>query len=255
MKNEKIQVIFILKCIRRKIYCHIEQIRIKKYRNKFKGKRCFIIGNGPSLKVSDLEKLKQNKELCFGTHRIYEIYSQTKWRPSFYCAQDQKLIINSYNDINNIDVKSKFIGVVDTKIRKLINNGVFINLKEEGFYPNLPKFSNDIVKNGVYEGYTVTYMCLQIAAYMGFKEIYLLGMDHRYSVMINEKGIIEKHEGIQDHFSSNDKIENIPAIYQSTLAYKAAKKYADTHGIKIINLTRGGNLEVFSRMDFDELFS
>lgn len=246
---------FLIRRIHRKICNCIEQIKIKKFKNKYKGKRCFIIGNGPSLRVSDLEMLKQNKELCFGTHRIYEIFDQTDWRPTFYCAQDQKLIINSHDDINNIKNNNKFIGVVDTKIRKLINKGLFVNLKEESFYPNLPKFSNDIVKNGVYEGYTVTYMCLQIAVYMGFKEVYLLGMDHRYSVTINERGEIENYNGIQDHFSSNDKIENIPEIFRSTLAYEAAKKYADTHGIKIYNLTRGGNLEVFARKNFDELFT
>lgn len=246
---------FFIRRIHRKIFNCIEQIKIEKFKNKYKGKRCFIIGNGPSLRVSDLEILKQNNELCFGTHRIYEIFDQTEWRPTFYCAQDQKLILNSYDDINNIKNKNKFIGIVDAKIRKLINKSIFVNLKDERFYPNPPKFSKDIAKNGVYEGYTVTYMCLQIAVYMGFKEIYLLGMDHRYAVTMNEKGEIENHKGVQDHFSSKDKIESIPEIFRSTLAYETAKKYADEHGIKILNLTRGGYLEVFARMDFDELFT
>ena len=38
-------------------------------------------------------------------------------------------------------------------------------------------------------------------------------------------------------------------------AYKIAKKYAETHGIKIYNATRGGEMEVFERVDFDSLFA
>ena len=33
--------------------------------------------------------------------------------------------------------------------------------------------------------------------------------------------------------------------------YKAAKQYADLHGIRICNATRGGKLEIFERVDFD----
>lgn len=36
--------------------------------------------------------------------------------------------------------------------------------------------------------------------------------------------------------------------------YQAARRYAETHGIKIYNATRGGELEVFERVDFDSLF-
>ena len=35
--------------------------------------------------------------------------------------------------------------------------------------------------------------------------------------------------------------------------YKSAKEYADSNGIKIINCTRGGMLEVFPRMSLEEV--
>ena len=44
------------------------------------------------------------------------------------------------------------------------------------------------------------------------------------------------------------------AIDEATLSYQAAKQYAQTHGIKIKNATRGGKLNVFQRVDFDSLF-
>ena len=36
-------------------------------------------------------------------------------------------------------------------------------------------------------------------------------------------------------------------------AYKVAKQYADDHNIKIYNATRGGKLEVFERVDLDDI--
>ena len=215
------------------------------------GGRCFIIGNGPSLKTEDLNKL--NGEICFSSHRIYHIFSETDWRPAYYCAQDEALINASANEIShNVHAVKKMIGIIDGHNYKKIEDACYIRLIPEEFYPELPNFSENPVE-GIFEGYTVTYMCIQLAVYMGFKEIYLLGVDHNYSVTYAPDGNIEKQEGVQDHFSKKDYIANIPQIYRSTLAYKAAKKYADGHGIKIYNATRGGRLEVFERVDFDSL--
>lgn len=233
--------------------------RVRKKRSELKslhniqeGKRCFIIGNGPSLRVEDLSKLKD--EICFASHRIYHIYSETDWRPTYYCAQDRDLICNSAHEIGDrVRAKKKLIGIVSGGKYKKIKNACYLPLIFEEFYPNLPHFSENIVK-GIYEGYTVTYMCIQVAVYMGFKEIYLLGVDHNYSVVRTSDGKIERHGELQDHFSTDDSITNIPQLYKSTLAYEAAKKYAEEHGIKIYNATRGGRLEVFERIDFDRLF-
>lgn len=225
--------------------------RIKKFKDLHKGERCFIIGNGPSLRVEDLEKL--NNEICFGTHRIYNLFEKTKWRPLYYCAQDIKLINESYKEINDMKLKNKFIAVVKDVRYKKLNAKNFIELKYESFYPELPKFSEDI-SECIYEGFTVTYMCLQIAVYMGFKEIYLLGVDHTYSQSINPDGTIQINKNIKDHFyERGDVMTYLPQTYRSTLGYRKARQYADSHNIKIFNATRGGALEEFERIDFDEI--
>ena len=58
--------------------------RIAALKDKYKGKRCFICGNGPSLKAEDLNILSQRGEYTFGMNRIFKIFPQTEWRPSFY---------------------------------------------------------------------------------------------------------------------------------------------------------------------------
>lgn len=221
-----------------------------KYKNKHFNERCFIIGNGPSLTANDLNKLK--REVCFASNRVYEIFDRTDWRPTYYCIQDRKAIRRIKEDIYKKIQSTKFVGIVKSHLYPNIKEVNFINLVSEDFFPNMPKFSCDVSKC-IYEGSTVTYMCIQLAIYMGFKMIYLLGVDHNYSVTRNPDGTISKQD-VQDHFSSKDKITNIPKLYNSALAYQAAKKYADEHGIKIYNATRGGKLEVFERVDFDSLF-
>lgn len=222
--------------------------RIVSLHNSHQGERCFIVGNGPSLKTEDLLKIKDIPS--FASNRIYEIYDSTDWRPTFYCIQDYKLIKKHYKTVNQKVDDIKYVGMVKSRPYPKIENAVFLNLIWKEYKPNPAPFSEDIA-DCIYGGSTITYMCLQMAIYMGFKEIYLLGIDHNYSIMIDENGQMVKQENLQDHFSKNDQIENIPHLDNSTLAYKAARQYADSHGIKIYNATRGGKLEVFERIDFD----
>ncbi len=224
---------------------------ILQMKNKHLGKRCFIIGNGPSLDPKDLDKLKN--EICFGTNGIYNIYDKTNWRPTYYCVSDKNIIYKKRNIIGAQSVRDKFVGIPETFPCPDIHNVHYVKQIDEEFYPDLPEFSDDM-RTCIYGGATVTYMCIQIAVYMGFKEIILLGVDHNYSITLNQYGKVERHDDIIDHFSDKDKIASIPSLYKTELAYKAAKKYADEHGIKIYNATRGGKLEVFERVDFDTLF-
>ena len=224
--------------------------KIVKFKNAYEGKRCFIVGNGPSLTLEDLEKIRN--EYCFGTHRVYQIFDKTQWRPTFYCAQDYKLIQDSSDEISRMDNENKFLGMVATNKYKNIAKATYIRMILKPFYPELPLFSEDMLK-GFYEGFTVTYMCLQLAIYMGFKEIYLIGVDHNYSIELNPDGTLKEDKSIKDHFSDDDKITNIPQTFKSTLAYISAQKYAEKHNIMIYNLTRGGKLDAFPRKKLEEI--
>lgn len=225
---------------------------LEKYRNLHSGERCFIIGNGPSLLLHDLEKLE--KEFTFATHRIFNIYEKTNWRPTYYVAQDLKLIDKYKNEINQL-FTPKFIPInVNWKMRqKVIDKCVFFYLKKEDFYPQLPRFTEDASKK-IYEGFTVTYSTIQLAVYMGFSEIYLLGIDFNYSKSINFKGDIVINKDAKDYFTNdaNNNI-NLPNLDYSLLAYKSAKQYCERNNISIYNATRGGKLDIFERINFDDV--
>ena len=222
--------------------------------NSHIGETCFIIGNGPSLRVEDLDKLK--KSFCFASNKIFNLFNETSWRPTYYCISDINVMYDILNKFNIDKISNNvFLGIHYRYKYPVVNGANYVRLIYEDFYPGFPNFSDDATI-GIYEGFTVTYMALQLAIYMGFKTIYLLGIDHNYSFSLNPDGTVIQNSNIKDHFSGENELtsKNAPALYKTTIAYQAAKKYADKHDIKIYNATRGGKLEVFERVDFDSLF-
>ena len=115
-----------------------------------------------------------------------------------------------------------------------------------------PAFSTDLTK-GIYTIATVTYTLIQLARYMGFTEIYLLGVDHKYANEIKKDGTVVKNEGVKSYFGNQQKLENniVAASWEMELAYQYAEKYSRENGFRIYNATRGGYLEVFERISLE----
>lgn len=247
--------------------------KIKEFNNKHIGKRCFIIGNGPSLKISDLEKI--NNEISFASNSIYALYAHTDWRPTYYCATDsvfcKQIMSEKKNVIMLLDgCKAAFTSITgegiyykdDADIEKLYYIRSLTKRLNDGF----PEFSVDCSKY-VYSSSTITYSMLQLAIYMGIKEIYLLGIDFSFSVERYNNRIIknnvynhmkeievEEKKGVSKALIAKYGVSYLADMDLQLAGYQKAKQYADAHGIKIYNATRGGKLEVFPRVDFDSLF-
>ena len=224
-------------------------------KGKYAGQRCFIIGNGPSLRAADLDKLKN--EYTFAFNRIYYIFDQTDWRPTFYCTQDNKIATSSAADIM-ANIKTPYLfAPINLKWYEgaELESDYFFRARFAG--EEVPEFSEDIA-DFIGAGNTVAYTAIQLAAYMGFTEIYLLGVDHSFQTYQDKDGNIITDPNAKDYFSdkyNQDKDQLfIPKLDVSTLSYMAARTYAEQHPLTIYNATRGGKLEVFPRVDFDELF-
>ena len=218
--------------------------QIEYFHNIHSGKRCFIVANGPSLRVEDLDKLYENKEYCFGMNCIYYIFDNTKWRPTYYVMDDENGLRNDNGEVDKLGGIVSFLGDTSSIFwAKKHREDIYKYHKCYNYKNELPKFSEDCSRK-IYTGVTVTYSCMQLAAYLGFTEIYLLGVDFSYA----------NTGGVYKHFYGETKAESIGFHKYVANAYKAAKQYTDTHGIKIYNATRGGKLEIFDRVDFDKLF-
>lgn len=222
------------------------------FRNKYAGRRCFVIGTGPSLTVADLEAL--SNEITFASNGIYKIFPETDWRPTFYSVSDgqyyESLGIENMEEVQRLE---KFYPWDLTNNHQLLNCHFFFRLMKFG--RRLPRFSVRADKY-LYEGSTVTYFMLQLAAYMGFKEIYLLGIDFSYSISVDNKGRVIKNKEAKDYFTKGEDASKnpvLPNLQASLYSYQAANKYADSFGFKIYNATRGGKLEVFERKNLDSV--
>lgn len=227
-----------------------EMKKLSALRDVHKGERCFIIGTGPSLRIEDLETLRN--EYTFAPNRIFELFNKTDWRPTYYICQDSTIIHNFSEKIRMLSTKNSFLPV-NYKAEFKGDHYRFFVLKEQLYYPNSAPFSKDVSKY-LGQGYTVTYGAIQMAIYMGFSEIYLLGIDHNYNIIRDAKGRpVKKDVGSNYVKGMTNFMQNLPRVEESTIAYETAEKISKKMGVKIYNATRGGKLEAFERIDFDKI--
>lgn len=228
-------------------YCNKQIIQ---YRKKHKDQRCFIVATGPSLSTQDLDKLNRNGEVCISMNRIYNIFERTEWRPDYYMIEDRIMIEDLRREIADLDLPVKFVPTVPECFweQNNIKNVVQYQLALLDAGEALPFFSS-IAEQCIYEGTTVTYACIQMAVYMGFRDIYLLGVDFNYS-----NDLYDEKNHFQGYQSDKRVRLNDVSPKQMEAAYRSARNYAKENGIHIYNATRGGKLEVFERVEFDDLF-
>jgi hypothetical protein len=242
--------------------------KIKELKDKYKGEMCFIVGNGPSLRIEDLDKLTGKH--CFATNGIYQMYSHTRWRPEFYFSQDS-LFVRDFlaRDLEKVMDSDVIFTSINSKMidfNQKYNNIRYMRLYYEEDDCGLPKFSTDCDKI-INLSCTVTYSMLQMAVYMGFQTIYLIGMDCSFFYEQLEDGTVICNDNVKDYGDIIEELyKEVPEDtkgekgvwaaerYQHIKGFKAAKKFAENNNIKIYNATRGGKLEVFERVDFDSLF-
>lgn len=228
-----------------------ERLRQKKLKNKYQGRRCFIIGNGPSLRAEDLDRLQN--EISFASNFIFKIYDRTKWRPTFYAMIDY-YVLDKIPDFVQENKSSTILipreraiasGKVYDEVLYFDRKTSYVRASQSAVEKTTTQilFSDDL-EEGTFGGDTVTYDMMQMAVYMGFSEIYLLGMDHTMpssgKAHFYEKELVEK--GLEYN------------MQLMTQAYRVADEAARERGTHIYNATRGGRLEVFPRVAFDSLF-
>lgn len=239
------------------------RISIQRYKNFYDGRRCFIIGNGPSLTIRDLEKLREYGEISIASNSIYNLFPKTEWRPEIYTVHDFQEIKKTHEKISAVKADLKIIAMSAAGRLYDIDGAVLLRLIEPS--EGEVRFSDDISRC-VYDGGTVTYVSIQCAVYMGFKEIILIGVDHSFAIEKTKDGRIITNSKITNHFQDyqtkefwgNGQKDEEAVIFPldfATSAFVSAKRYADEHGVRILNATRGGKLEVFERVDFDSLFA
>lgn len=234
-------------------------LQLDAYKDIYKGqkKRAFVVATGPSLTIGDLEKLKA--EITFSVNGVFQIYGKTSWRPTYYGILDifvyQRFVENGIRfDFDRIATKQAF---VDMSMRKELKKNhesekkiSFVPVFRFDHYMNFNSrhfgFSKDL-RRGHFSTWTVTNFAINLAVYMGIEEIYLLGVDCSYTGKKQyANGVVDPKAMSQD--------EAYRTQQKMTDSYQYVKKQLDSLGIHVYNATRGGELEVFERRNFDDLF-
>lgn len=237
-----------------------EERKLLAYKDRENRKICVVVGNGPSLKAEDLEWLREKKIPCFASNKIYKIFDQTSWRPDYYACVDDKVFQQNYIDIMEkitcpIFLSNRFIGKAPGIVRKnegtnIIYINYFTNRGRMSFYRNPAIFIS---------GGSVTFVLIQLAWMMGFREIYLLGCDNSYYRQGNDAPgtVLGANDVGQGYFCENylkqDEVMVLGDLGKCERGYNIAKKYVQEHGGGIYNATRGGKLEVFQRIKLEDI--
>lgn len=226
-------------------------------KNIFQGQRCFIIGNGPSLNLMDLEIMKN--EITMSCNGSIDLFEKTVWRPTCFFGGDSQFLSEKLINKNAWDNLLGKVRFVFTTLRSSLykeydlgyQNLYFLDLRRKR---ETIEFSEDICEK-TFDAGTTLYAMIQVAVYMGISKIYLIGVDFSFKNQIDLEGKLTINMNLSDHMREiKQNSEGIYAVDVMLNGYRYALEYAKKNNIKIYNATRGGKLEVFERVDFNDLF-
>jgi len=215
-----------------------------------KGQRAFIIGNGPSLRQTDLSKLKG--EFTFGLNRIYLMFPELGFHTTYYVAVNDLVIEQCRDDILTLPMP-KFLS---WRTHHIFPPGPPPATFLYTTYDN-PAFARD-VRGRVWESATVTYVALQLAYHMGFEQVILIGVDHNFVSKGEANKTIVSEGDDPNHFSpayfGKGFRWQLPDLETSEIGYRLARQAYEAAGRQVLDATIGGKLTIFPKVDYSSLF-
>lgn len=213
--------------------------------NKFKGYRCVIIGNGPSLNKMDLSILRD--EYTFGLNRIYLLFERMGFETSYLVTTNGLVLKQFVDDLKQ--VKSlKIFNWLHRDLYQIDSSTVFLCAKPGS------TITGNIV-NGYYLGAgSVTNLALESAFYMGFSEVILIGVDHTY----REQGqggipVVSKGED-RNHFSPDyfgkGTVWQLPNYEIMEHGFRQNQRLFEESNRIVVDATLNGNLNIFRKVNF-----
>lgn len=217
-------------------------------KGRFAGQRCFVVATGPSLRSEDLDRIRG--EHSFSMNSCLLAWEKTRWRPDFYLIQDRYvyerlaplLAGEAGAQLPEVWVSSQIAAACPVPWRfetfplHELDHKMF-HLRGWGSF----RFSEDCY-SCIYDGYSVTFSALQMACYMGFREIYLLGCDCNYNQA-------------QTHFIPYGYRDPKAAVMGDKMlaGHAAFRRFAEAQGVRVFNCTRGGMLDVYPRVPLETI--
>ena len=221
--------------------------------------RAFVIGNGPSLKPPQLEKIHQNEDVSFGVNRIHLIYPQTKWRPTYFVMMDfsnsllyrEDIALHSllgYECHLRSDILAKYLEwCVKHRDMPVMHN---LRVLERCNHIDCERRTSDGWHEPICQMGGSVPSAIQMAVEMGHNPIYTVGMDG------NKQGNAENNF-IAGYIDPDAVMVDTARIANETtkLALQIAKRECNDRGVELIDSTVGGSAYgALPEVDFWGLF-
>ncbi len=232
--------------------------KLTNFKNKYQG-RCFIVANGASLNKTPLDLLED--EATFGMNMVSLIFDRTIWRPDFMVVTTTALGDDRYGPIIREGIMDSDWAFVWDEFQgdlrlELEDNIVFIPVIHTDHIDHLDannEFWPKVLGRGISKFATSTFSTLQIAVYMGFNPIYLVGVDMEWKTFEGSNDVNHFHPAYNSVSRTEEQYSETSMAQQR--AYEIAKVATDKARVEVFNATVGGKLEVFPRVEFEGLFS
>jgi len=224
--------------------------RLASLRDRHRGQRCFILGNGPSLRETDLRRLRH--EFTFGMNRIYLHFPHMGFATTYYVAVNTLVIEQCADDILRLTMP-RFL---TWRGRRWLPRGADVTFIDTD-YTGPEVFAADVTGR-VFEGSTVTFVALELAYHMGFEQVVLVGIDHNFATQGRPNVTVVSDGDDRDHFSTayfgRGFRWQLPDLEASERAYRLAREAFERDGRQVVDATPGGKLTVFPKIEYEALF-
>ena len=222
---------------------------MKKCQGTHPGEKAIIMCNGPSLLNVDFDLLKGH--YVFGLNKINLLFDKHDFRPSSIVSVNRFVIEQNIDFFNATDIPL----YIDSAAHRLIanrRNVVFLHSSP------LYRFARDCSMS-IFQGYTVTFVAMQLAYHMGFSSVALVGCDHKFAVSgpANKtvgSGAIDASHFDPRYFSGGVKWQ-LPDLRASEFYYALAKDMYEAGGRRLVNCTQGGELEILERSSLKDFLA
>lgn len=239
-------------------------------RNSHKGERCFIVGNGPSLKEMDFSLL--NNETVFTVNFLMknqQLFYSIK--PKYHVLVDPFFARMSKEELDDVLNKIKIVGArmilsyeVSNEIAPLLSGIEYYSVYMRDNWNRMGRKKIDMSKL-MFSSQNVVQSAICMAIYMGFREIFLVGCEftgiyESFEVNAGNK-LVNKHAydiKDQDQYKKmlcmDDNCKMLGEYFRVFSDFKMIQQYALSHNVSIVNATIGGILDVFPRINYFSCF-
>ena len=217
--------------------------KLRSLHNSCNRNKAVILCNGPSLNKVDFDLLSESSAYTFGLNKINLIFERTQFRPDSIVAVNDAVIEQNTDFFRDTSIEL-FLSASGISSVGRKKNVTYLHTTR------YQKFATDC-SISVVPGYTVTYVALQLAYHMGFRQVALVGCDHNFATKGPPNKTIVAGASDPNHFDpryfSGGVKWQLPDLVGSEYFYNLADQAFTSDDRKVFNCTEGGELELFER--------